>query len=225
MHALKFQKKNAKVGKPLYVYEESHHTMVGWLSGLKRWSRKPVGERSPRRFKSCTHRRTVYHSLTYTISMTELSQNYFFILFILMAAGFAVISRFLFIFAKKIKILYGETAQSEDDFQKDLIRRLAKTETKIEEMEPRVALVETLSRMSVQKVGFLRFNPFQDTGGDNSFVLALLDHQNNGVIISSLYTRGGMRVYGKAVTAGETKYPLSEEEKNVLMDTIRHNGI
>lgn len=138
-----------------------------------------------------------------------------------MAAGFAIISRFLFIFTKKINILFGETTLTEDDFQKDLIRRLAKTETKIEEMEPRIALVETLSRMSVQKVGFLRFNPFQDTGGDNSFVLALLDHKNNGVIISSLYTRGGMRVYGKSVVAGETKHPLSEEEKNVLKDTIQ----
>lgn len=138
-----------------------------------------------------------------------------------MAAGFAIISRFLFIFGKKINVLFGETALTEDDFQKDLIRRLAKTETKIEEIEPRIALVETLSRMSVQKVGFLRFNPFQDTGGDNSFVLTLLDHQNNGVIISSLYTRGGMRVYGKSVAAGETKHPLSEEEKNVLKDTIQ----
>ena len=111
------------------------------------------------------------------------------------------------------------------DPQQDLLRRLTKVETKLEEIKPRLQIVEGLSKISVQKVGFLRFNPFQDTGGDNSFVIALLDRENNGILVSSLYTRGGVRVYGKSVGQGKSKQPLSEEEQKVLEEAVASHSI
>ena len=62
----------------------------------------------------------------------------------------------------------------------------------------------------------MRFNPFEDTGGDQSFALALLDRENNGIIISSLYGREGTRVYAKAVDHGTPKHAISEEEREAL---------
>lgn len=104
-----------------------------------------------------------------------------------------------------------------------LITRVSRLETKMEEMDPRIAALESIGRMSVQKVGFTRFNPFKDTGGDNSFMLALLDRDNNGVLVSSLYMRDGMRMYGKAIDRGTSRHPLSEEEKKLLEETIQKN--
>jgi hypothetical protein len=69
---------------------------------------------------------------------------------------------------------------------------------------------------SIQKVGVVRFNPFRDTGGDQSFCICLLDAQDKGLIISSLFTREGAKVFTKPIEAGQSKYPLTEEEKEAI---------
>jgi hypothetical protein len=69
----------------------------------------------------------------------------------------------------------------------------------------------------LQKVGFLRYNPFSDTGGDQSFCICLLDQNNHGVIITSLHSREQTRLYAKTVKAGHIEgYELAKEEDIVL---------
>ena len=68
----------------------------------------------------------------------------------------------------------------------------------------------------VQKVGVVRFNPFGDVGGNQSFVIALLDNSLNGVIIQSLYSREGVRVYSKQIKKGESEYTLGKEEEEAI---------
>ena len=123
---------------------------------------------------------------------------------------------------QKMKKLFGGETLGED-VQKDVIRRIARFEAKLEEIEPRLGVVEAISKISVQKVGFARFNPFKDTGGDQSFIAVFLDRSNSGMVISSLYMRDGMRVYGKNIERGTSKYPLSEEEQKVVEETIVKN--
>lgn len=108
----------------------------------------------------------------------------------------------------------------DEDTVHGLMRRIARLEAKSEELDPRIALLEDVATSSIQKVGFTRFNPFQDTGGDNSFILVLLDRTNTGVILSSLYMREGVRVYAKSIEAGKPKHVLSAEEKKILEDTM-----
>jgi hypothetical protein len=69
---------------------------------------------------------------------------------------------------------------------------------------------------SIQKVGIIRFNPFSDVGGDQSFSIALLDGNDNGLVITSFYTRDGNRVYGKPIKRGISKYALSKEEVKAI---------
>lgn len=69
---------------------------------------------------------------------------------------------------------------------------------------------------AVQKVGVVRFNPFGDVGGNQSFAVALLDNHDSGVMILSLYSRGGVRIYGKAIQDGKSEYKLSGEEEEAL---------
>jgi hypothetical protein len=69
----------------------------------------------------------------------------------------------------------------------------------------------------IQKIGLLRFNPFKDTGGDQSFIMALLDAKDTGVVITALYSRSGTRWYAKKVTTGRgVEHELSEDEKRAL---------
>lgn len=108
-----------------------------------------------------------------------------------------------------------------DDVHAETIRRLSRLEAQLEELQPRLAHTEAVADMSVQKVGFVRFNPFHDTGGDNSFILVLLDSKNTGVMVSSLFAREGVRIYGKAIDHGRSKHQLSEEEKAALEKTMK----
>jgi hypothetical protein len=74
------------------------------------------------------------------------------------------------------------------------------------------------SKKHFAKSGLVRFNPYDDTGGNQSFVLALLDEENNGVVISSLHGRDRTRIYAKPVILGKgTDYELSDEEKEALL--------
>ena len=79
--------------------------------------------------------------------------------------------------------------------------------------------IENNGLLHIQKVGLLRFNPFKDTGGDQSFILALLDAHDTGVMISSLHTRSGTRWYAKRIVEGKgQEYNLSEDEKKALAE-------
>ena len=72
-------------------------------------------------------------------------------------------------------------------------------------------------KSSLQKIGFVRFNPFSQTGGDQSFSLALLDDNNNGLVISSLHSRDTTRLYTKTIKASKAEvYELSKEEKKAI---------
>jgi len=84
------------------------------------------------------------------------------------------------------------------------------------------AEIEKLNRISAtcfQKFGVIRFNPFKEVGGDQSFSIALLDAKNNGFILTGLYTREGNRVFAKPIENGQSKYSLSGEEKEALKKT------
>lgn len=88
------------------------------------------------------------------------------------------------------------------------------------------AKLESNGLLYIQKVGLLRFNPFKDTGGDQSFILALVDAQDTGVIISSLHTRTGTRWYAKHVVKGKgAEYALSKEEEEALKSARSHTNI
>lgn len=69
----------------------------------------------------------------------------------------------------------------------------------------------------IKKIGLHRFNPFKDTGGDQSFILSLVDSNDTGLVISALYSRSGTRWYAKKVINGKgVDIDLSDDEKKVL---------
>ena len=68
----------------------------------------------------------------------------------------------------------------------------------------------------IQKVGLVRYNAFKDVGSDLSFAIALLDGQDNGVVLNGLYGSESSNIYAKPIKKGNSSYQLSEEEKYAL---------
>lgn len=89
---------------------------------------------------------------------------------------------------------------------------------KLDEAYKRLAASGSLAS---QKISIVRFNPFGDTGGDQSFVLAVLDSHNSGYVLTSIHGREGTRVYVKPIDYNKSKYPLSEEEKLALSQAAK----
>lgn len=74
----------------------------------------------------------------------------------------------------------------------------------------------------VQKVFLKRYNPYQDTGGDQSFSAAFLDGRGDGLVITSLHSRAGTRVFAKPVKNGHNdKVQFSQEEEEVVKEATR----
>ena len=113
----------------------------------------------------------------------------------------------MFDFFKKSKepASLGKVSRKCDDLEKKLAKLL-------KEMEE----LKKTSAFSIQKIGIVRYNPFSGVGSNQSFSAALLDSNNNGIVISSLYTREGNRVYGKPIKNSKSEYFLSEEEKTAI---------
>ena len=96
-------------------------------------------------------------------------------------------------------------------------RQGALTADQLVQVESRLKNVEEEIIHHVQKVGIIRFNPFAETGGNQSFSLALLDTDNSGIVISSLHSRESTRIYAKPVQDGEkTDFDLSDEERQAI---------
>ncbi len=69
---------------------------------------------------------------------------------------------------------------------------------------------------SIQKIGLVRYNAFRDVGSDLSFALALLDRQNNGIVLNGIYGSESSNIYAKPIKNGESSYQLSIEEKSAI---------
>lgn len=107
----------------------------------------------------------------------------------------------------------------------DMNGREEKTKKTLEQLSLSYDKLEKSSLSHIQKIGLIRFNPFKDTGGDQSFILALVDAENTGVVISSLHTRTGTRWYAKGIVRGKgVEHELSKEEEKALAGAKYLNG-
>lgn len=150
------------------------------------------------------------------------------IIILLMTAIFLII---LFVFLITIRKL-NKTAQKYNTFmagtEGDNLEKIILDNTKtlrqvLFEMNifrERLEVVEDVSEKSIQKVGLLRFDAFEDMGGQLSYAVALLNKANDGVIISSIFGRDEARTYCKYVQGGKSKHTLSNEEQKAIRQAL-----
>ena len=122
---------------------------------------------------------------------------------------------------KRYKMLVnGATGEDLENIIADNIAQMNELVVKNNKIDEDYAAMRNLFEKSLQKIAVYRFSAFHDMGGDMSYAVAMLDHNNNGVIFSSIFGRQESCTYVKPVENGISKYPLSEEENNVLQEAM-----
>jgi len=115
----------------------------------------------------------------------------------------------------------GESLEGVLNTHLDTVMRVAHD---LDEVTARTAMLEGGARLHFGRLGLVRFNPFDDTGGNQSFALAILDSNNDGFVVSSLHSRTGTRLYAKAIFGGESETTLGAEEAQAVEIAVSQGG-
>lgn len=140
-------------------------------------------------------------------------------MFLFVLAGIAILISFFWIFRteKRLKKFFmGKKTKDLEDVVlelKDKIDSLTKAE---EKLEKEITVIQAKLRKSIRGLQTVRFNPFPDQGGNQSFAIGMLNEDGDGVVVSSLYSRERMSVFAKPVKSGKSEYELTGEEQEVL---------
>lgn len=139
-----------------------------------------------------------------------------FIILVWLSAITFLLVRILKTFSRLTK---GVSEKDLKEILEEVIVALKKGEKSYAELESRIELLKEENKINFQKIGLLRYNPFSDTGGNQSFVLALLDGNDNGFVITTLHSREATRVFAKPVIGGkEGGFEFSKEEIQAILE-------
>ena len=109
-----------------------------------------------------------------------------------------------------------------EEMLKDYVKKVGIVEAKNNEIIEYCRVIDENIKRCSQKIGIVRYNAFKDTGSDLSFTLAILDDYNNGVVLNGIYARDSSNIYAKPIENGESKYVLSNEEKEAINKAINN---
>ncbi len=115
-----------------------------------------------------------------------------------------------------LRLTRGSNDGNLEDVLDSHLDTVARVVDDLDELAARSAMLEARSQRAFSRLGVVRFNPFEDTGGNQSFAMALLDGRDDGIVISSLHSRSGTRVYAKTLSGGRSDGALSDEESRAL---------
>ncbi|MFH0749418.1 MAG: DUF4446 family protein [Candidatus Gottesmanbacteria bacterium] len=115
------------------------------------------------------------------------------------------------------KLTVGVSSKTMQEVLSSLLNKQEASMKDIATLQEALRYVEADGKLHLQRIGVVRFNPFSDTGGSQSFTLAILDGKDNGIIMTSLYARTGNRWYIKHIKAGLCEdVELSKEEQSAI---------
>ena len=118
----------------------------------------------------------------------------------------------------------GNGENIEEDLE-NYMYRVERVEKQNAEIKGLIDSIDKNMANCIQKIGMVRYNAFKDTGSDLSFALAMLDENNNGVVLNGIYSREMSNIYAKPVENGVSKYTISEEEKQAIQMAIENQNI
>lgn len=117
---------------------------------------------------------------------------------------------------KYAHLMKGTSGGNLEVILRDHVTAVREATTRVEAVDKLARRLEREGVYHLQHLGMVRFNPFHDTGGDQSFAIALTDGHGNGAILSSLHARDLTRVYAKPIINWGSTYSLTDEEKRAL---------
>ena len=122
------------------------------------------------------------------------------------------------------RLMGDSTADRLEEMLEDYVRRVRGTLDRVDALERLARDLQRTLGHSVQWVGMVRYNPFRDTGGAQSFAIALADAHGDGIILSSLHRRDLTRVYAKPLLGWKSTHSLTEEELEAIEAARRRHG-
>lgn len=114
----------------------------------------------------------------------------------------------------------GKDAESMEDTILNFFERIESLEDAEQKMHRDIREIKENLKITYQKTGLVKYDAFREMSGALSYSLALLDKENNGVLISSMYSREGCYTYAKDIVNGGCKINLSEEEQEALKQAV-----
>ncbi len=118
------------------------------------------------------------------------------------------------------QFLKGAEAKQVEELIKSYAADVADAHSKLEELATFCAKLHKNQKFALSHFALIRFNPFGDTGGDQSFAIALLDRNHDGVVITGVHARSTTRMYAKEIAAGKSHSNLSDEEQQALKTAL-----
>jgi len=118
-------------------------------------------------------------------------------------------------------VMTGRAGADLEAILMEYLGRMDRVEQVAHMVEQHLMQIEGKLPFVIQHVGVVRFNPFSDKGGDQSFVVAVLDEHTDGFVFSGLHSRSDVRVYAKPVVGGQSTYTLTSEEKEAIARAMR----
>jgi hypothetical protein len=115
----------------------------------------------------------------------------------------------------------GKSAGSLEEFIIKQNQKINELTGRADFLESKIRDLQEIQKVSIQKMGVVRYNPFKDDGGNLSFSVALLDGRDNGLVITSMHGRDQNRVYSKPIRDGKSDFTLTAEEQQSL-DTSKN---
>lgn len=114
------------------------------------------------------------------------------------------------------RLLAGKDAKTLEDTIIRLREELTKLFDHKRTTDERLSNIDGRVRKSVQWVETVRFNPFRDQGGNQSFSTLFASEEGNGVVLTGLYARDKSSVYAKPIKSHKSEYELSDEERGLI---------
>jgi hypothetical protein len=144
---------------------------------------------------------------------TKLQIVFFIFIGIIILLGFV----WAIVTEKRLKRFFlGKKAKDLEDTIVSLENNITELKKTKDIIQKDIAIINTKLKKSIRGLETIRFNPFPDQGSNQSFAIGMLNEENDGLVISSLYSRERMSVFAKPIKNGKSEYELTAEEKEVL---------
>ena len=144
------------------------------------------------------------------------------ILFYIISAVVVIILLWILMIELRLKRIFaGTKARNLEEMVVTVGKKMNQMEETEKEIAEHLKKIDSRLDKSIRSIETVRFNPFVDAGGNQSFAIAFMNDEKNGVVMSSLYARDRMSIFAKPIVNGKSEFELSSEEKEVLEKAVK----
>jgi len=148
---------------------------------------------------------------------TKLDNIFLLVFFVFTLLSILVAAIWMVVIEKRLKRFFlGKKAKDLEETIVILEKEISMLKEARKNIEVEIDTINQKLKKSIRGLETIRFNPFPDQGSNQSFAIGILNEEDNGVVISSLYSRERMSIFAKPIKAGKSEYELTQEEKEVL---------